>query len=127
MCIQEARCQYTKIPPIVSSAMDAAVNRHNITFDFRATGIWPLNEFVFDDTDYLSSAVTDQPPPAADCNPQEDGSTAASGDQCATKEVVEAFRQPVEASTPTAPDKGDDFQDLSKALVSSRPLPKAAL
>ncbi|KAK9707960.1 hypothetical protein QE152_g27529 [Popillia japonica] len=73
----------------------------------------------------MPSAVTDQPPPAADCNPQEDPSTAASGDQCATKEVVEAFRQPTEASTSTASEEGDDFQDL--ALKSLRPLPKAAL
>ncbi|KAK9708441.1 hypothetical protein QE152_g27194 [Popillia japonica] len=106
--------------------MDAAVNRHIIS-GFRATGVWPLNKFVFDGTDYMPSAVTHQPPPAADCNPQEGPSTAASGDQCATKEVVEAFRQPVEASTSTVSDKGDDFQDLSKVLESLRPLRKAAL
>ncbi|GFR90550.1 tigger transposable element-derived protein [Elysia marginata] len=48
---------------LMSDAWTKAATPMNIMSGFRASGIWPLDPHVFDDTDFLPSAVTDRPQP----------------------------------------------------------------
>ena len=51
------------IPEIVATALPQAATPKNIMSGFSATGIWPFNANVFDDSDYMPCEVTDQPDP----------------------------------------------------------------
>ncbi|KAK9747049.1 hypothetical protein QE152_g5597 [Popillia japonica] len=64
---------------------------------------------VLTDHDFMEELSTEQKSAKASDDPQEGPSTVAFGDQCVTKEVEKAYRQPVEASISTASDKGDGF------------------
>lgn len=49
------------ISGLLGVAYPKAFTPNNITNGFKATGIWPLNRDIFNDDDFLSSAVTDRP------------------------------------------------------------------
>lgn len=53
------------IAELVGKVYPLAFTPQNIHSGFRATGIWPLNEHVFGDEEFLSSAVTDREDPTA--------------------------------------------------------------
>lgn len=56
------------IPGMVKDSLPQALNPVNIMSGFEATGIWSLNENIFQDSDFVPSFVTDRPNPV---NPQE--------------------------------------------------------
>ncbi|GFS13932.1 tigger transposable element-derived protein [Elysia marginata] len=49
------------IAALINEAGMKAATPHNITSGFRVSGIWPINEFVFEEKDYLPARVTDRP------------------------------------------------------------------
>lgn len=49
------------IPPIVKDLLPLALNPANIMSGFKASGIWPLNVDIFQDSDFAPSYVTDRP------------------------------------------------------------------
>lgn len=51
------------IPAILKDAVPLAANPNNIINGFKGTGIHPFNPEVFQDSDFLSSFVTDRPNP----------------------------------------------------------------
>jgi hypothetical protein len=53
------------ISKLAGIAFPQAMSKNNITKGFEVTGIWPYNEDIFEDHEFLSSFVTDRP------NPQE--------------------------------------------------------
>ena len=50
------------ISTLVGKAFERSMTIHNITSGFRATGISPLDRNIFQEEDFLTSAVTDRPP-----------------------------------------------------------------
>ncbi|KAF6216283.1 hypothetical protein GE061_000623 [Apolygus lucorum] len=51
------------IAALVGKAYAVAFTPNNIMSGFRCTGIWPLNENIFSDDNFLGSDVSDQPLP----------------------------------------------------------------
>ena len=49
------------VPGLVKIAHEKAMTPTNIVAGFKKTGIFPLDEHIFDECDFLSSLVTDQP------------------------------------------------------------------
>lgn len=95
------------IPAIVSSAMNAAITRSNIISGFTSTGIWPLNQYMFGDTDFMPSEVTDRPAPEIEIDPGEGTSS-----------------QNPTSSIPCPSEDEAERDDLNKTLGSIRPYPK---
>jgi hypothetical protein len=52
-----------EVAELCGKAYSLAFNPVNIQAGFRATGIWQLNQNIFQDHEFLSSAVTDRPDP----------------------------------------------------------------
>lgn len=51
------------IPGIVKESLPLALNPANIMSGFKASGVWPLNADIFQDSDFAPSYVTDRPDP----------------------------------------------------------------
>nr|XP_053616775.1 uncharacterized protein LOC128678900 [Plodia interpunctella] len=51
------------IPGIVKESLPLALNPANIMSGFKASGVWPLNVDIFQDSDFAPSFVTDRPAP----------------------------------------------------------------
>ncbi|XP_045463203.1 MFS-type transporter clz9-like [Harmonia axyridis] len=51
------------LPGIVKDALPLALNPRNVINAFRKSGVWPLNDEVFQDSDFAPSYVTDRPDP----------------------------------------------------------------
>lgn len=51
--------KFNDIPEIVNKALPLAATYKNITSGFACTGIHPFNPEIFQDIEYLPSAVTD--------------------------------------------------------------------
>ena len=51
------------VAEIAGKAFPQAFTPSNITSGFKATGIWPFNETIFTDEDFLCSSITDRPNP----------------------------------------------------------------
>ncbi|XP_026745200.1 uncharacterized protein LOC113506559 [Trichoplusia ni] len=51
------------IPSIVKESLPLALNPTNIMSGFKASGLWPLNADIFQDSDFAPSYVTDRPDP----------------------------------------------------------------
>jgi hypothetical protein len=52
-----------EVAELCGKAYPLAFNSVNIQAGFRATGIWPFNQNIFQDHEFLSSTVTDRPDP----------------------------------------------------------------
>lgn len=57
------------VAELVGKAFAKAFVPANIVKGFEKTGIWPVNENIFGDHEYLSSYVTDRPNPESEQNP----------------------------------------------------------
>ncbi|XP_049840392.1 uncharacterized protein LOC126285112 [Schistocerca gregaria] len=51
------------IPGIVNESLPLALNLANIMSGFKASGVWPLNADIFQDSNFVPSYVTDRPDP----------------------------------------------------------------
>ena len=54
------------LPAMVLFAYPKAFNPANIATGFRCTGIFPIDQNIFSDVDFMSSTVSDRPLSAAD-------------------------------------------------------------
>lgn len=74
------------IPSITKTAFGVAITAKNIISGFFATGLWPVNTEIFNESDFLPSQVTDRPLPNAVQNVLEN---LVDGDEVVSILVVE--------------------------------------
>lgn len=105
------------LPSIAKIALPLALNPTNIVNGFKKTGIMPFNKEIFQDSDYLTSFVTDRPLTHNINVDPEMPSTSTNPDN----NVTSAF----EYDEPVAgPSQANVIAQFSPDLI--RPLPKAA-
>lgn len=87
------------MPKVVSNALPLAASPINIIKGFNATGIYPLNENIFQESDFMSSYVTDRPDPN-EANLRSDETHK----NCNSPETMENVDDPVVPTRPSTPD-----------------------
>lgn len=73
---------------LVGKAFLRSMTPNNILAGFSCSGIFPLNELIFSEQDYLPSMMTDQPAQPADCPVGISLQTPPKSDQPSTSEVI---------------------------------------
>lgn len=111
----------TDIPSIVDRALQIGVSEANIVAGFKATGIWPRNDLIFNTADFLPSKTTDRPlnltPSCERVSP-----VPAALLQTEIKRDVDKTASPGESVFINE----NSFDALSETLTSILPHPKAA-
>lgn len=115
------------IPGVVKESLPLALNPANIMSGFKASGIWPLNADIFQDSDYALSFVTDRPDPAGQSANDENVSLNLLNPELLDSvpeldiSTTEIIHQIETANEPTPSCSGQNQFSPSKI----RPLPKA--
>ncbi|XP_050509907.1 uncharacterized protein LOC126886851 [Diabrotica virgifera virgifera] len=120
------------VASLVGKAFPLAFTPNNIMQGFKATGIYPFNENIFDDSDYLSAQVTDRPYDVTS-DKTEDTNTAANSDilpQLATEaEISSQSVAEADISSQSVPEADTPSTSAVKNIITPsmiRPHPKAA-
>lgn len=90
------------IPGIVKTALPNAINPNNITAGFRVSGIFPFNNDIFGDADFMPSYVSDRPDPSAqNTHSQRDDRSRDTSDDTLSGKYNSQVRCPTPSLTPT--------------------------
>lgn len=98
------------IPGIVRDALPLAATPKNIQSGFRVSGLYPINRHIFNDDEFLTSAVTDRPTPLNNQGTDESTKTPINVDPVNEEETLQIPR-----TSPEPP--------IAKIPISKSPTP----
>lgn len=126
------------IPTLVNTAFINAMTPTNIVSGFKATGVMPFNENIFQDEDFLSSFVTDRQPLASSETIQPESGGLQQPSTSAIVHLPSTSRSEINTEPSTSagvnssgyetPRRGSSGNQLVSPLITPeeiRPLPKA--